>query len=208
MPLIGCDECGKQISDKAKHCVHCGVAIEQYAGPNAKQNNSSLASNESNASTVVSSANKPASALPKTLSLLKYTAVAAAVLHIIFAFLSTPMYPSDLLGTLYRNGIFISPILLSLIIAIVTVAITVTTLKTKNSALRFASAVIYLVFSFASFQKFTDLHMIGLVWQKTNESIAIPQAPFAILMTLLQVLCAVYLFLPPSSKYFKNSPEI
>lgn len=27
MALIDCDECGKQISDKAKHCVHCGAPI-------------------------------------------------------------------------------------------------------------------------------------------------------------------------------------
>lgn len=27
MALIVCDECGKQISDKAQHCVHCGAPI-------------------------------------------------------------------------------------------------------------------------------------------------------------------------------------
>lgn len=45
MALIDCDECGKQISDKAQHCVHCGVAIEQHTGANVKQKNSSLVSN-------------------------------------------------------------------------------------------------------------------------------------------------------------------
>jgi hypothetical protein len=207
MALIDCNECGKQISDKAQHCVHCGVAIEQHADANAKQKNSSLASNESNASMVFSDANKPGSTLPTTLSLLKYTVAAAIILHIIFVFLGKPMYnDSAVLGTLYGNGIFISPIAFTLIIAIVTSAITVTMLKTKNSALRFASAVIYLVFSFSSFQEFIRFHRIGLFLQETNESIAIPLAPFALLITVLQVLCAVYLFLPPSSKYFKNSP--
>lgn len=205
MALIDCDECGKQISDKAQHCVHCGVSIEQHAGVHAKQENSGLVSNVSNASIVFSDEDKPVSTLPTTLSLLKYTVVAVAILHIIFAFLSTPMYSSDFLVSLYRNGIFLSPILVSIIIAIVTVVITATTLKTKNFALRFASAVIYLIFSCASFQKFTDLNMFDVVWQKSIESIAIPQAPFALLMTFLQIICAVYLFLPPSSNYFKRS---
>ena len=37
MAPIDCDECGKQISDKAQHCVHCGAAIEQHTGANVKQ---------------------------------------------------------------------------------------------------------------------------------------------------------------------------
>ena len=207
MALIECDECGKQISDKAQHCVHCGVAINQDATTYAKRKNSGLLSNESNASMVLSDTNKPASTLPTTLSLLKFTAVAAAVLHVIFALLSTPMYPSDLLSTLYRYGVFLSPISLSLIIAIATVAFTITTLKSRNSALRFASAIIYLALSYASFQEFSNLSKYGLVWQKSIESIAIPQAPFALLMTLLQASCAVYLFLQPTSKYFNESPR-
>ena len=28
MALIDCDECGKQISDKAQHCVNCGMPIQ------------------------------------------------------------------------------------------------------------------------------------------------------------------------------------
>lgn len=29
MSLIKCPECGKEISDKAKHCVHCGYPLEE-----------------------------------------------------------------------------------------------------------------------------------------------------------------------------------
>ena len=29
MALIECNECGKEISDKAPHCVHCGAPVEQ-----------------------------------------------------------------------------------------------------------------------------------------------------------------------------------
>lgn len=32
MALIVCDECGKQVSDKAQHCVHCGAPIEKVSG--------------------------------------------------------------------------------------------------------------------------------------------------------------------------------
>ncbi len=28
MTLIKCIECGKQISDQAKHCVHCGYELQ------------------------------------------------------------------------------------------------------------------------------------------------------------------------------------
>ena len=31
MALISCEECGKQISDKAQHCVHCGAPIEKVS---------------------------------------------------------------------------------------------------------------------------------------------------------------------------------
>lgn len=27
MALIKCPECGKEISDKAKHCIHCGYPL-------------------------------------------------------------------------------------------------------------------------------------------------------------------------------------
>ena len=30
MALITCPECGKEISDTAKHCVHCGYNMESY----------------------------------------------------------------------------------------------------------------------------------------------------------------------------------
>jgi hypothetical protein len=30
MALIICSECGKQISDKAQHCVHCGAPVEHH----------------------------------------------------------------------------------------------------------------------------------------------------------------------------------
>lgn len=30
MALIKCDECGKEISDKAKNCIHCGNIIITY----------------------------------------------------------------------------------------------------------------------------------------------------------------------------------
>lgn len=29
MSLIKCPECGKEISDKAKYCVHCGYPLEE-----------------------------------------------------------------------------------------------------------------------------------------------------------------------------------
>ena len=29
MPLIKCKECGKEISDKIKTCIHCGCPVEQ-----------------------------------------------------------------------------------------------------------------------------------------------------------------------------------
>lgn len=30
MALINCPECGKEISDKAKQCIHCGFPLEDY----------------------------------------------------------------------------------------------------------------------------------------------------------------------------------
>lgn len=37
MTLIKCPECGKEISDKAKSCPHCGFPIEQKDNPIAKE---------------------------------------------------------------------------------------------------------------------------------------------------------------------------
>ena len=35
MPLINCPDCGKEVSDKAKACIHCGCPLEelQKSGP-------------------------------------------------------------------------------------------------------------------------------------------------------------------------------
>ena len=33
MALIKCPECGKEISDKAEHCIHCGFPIGQQVKP-------------------------------------------------------------------------------------------------------------------------------------------------------------------------------
>lgn len=30
MALIKCDECGKEISDRAKKCIHCGCMVISY----------------------------------------------------------------------------------------------------------------------------------------------------------------------------------
>ena len=37
MALIKCPECGKEISDKAKSCPHCGFPIEQKDNPTTKE---------------------------------------------------------------------------------------------------------------------------------------------------------------------------
>lgn len=37
MSLIKCPECGKEISDKAKHCVHCGYPLEELKQCNGIQ---------------------------------------------------------------------------------------------------------------------------------------------------------------------------
>lgn len=40
MALIDCEECGKEISDKAKACIHCGAPTEQeeeYIPPSSKE---------------------------------------------------------------------------------------------------------------------------------------------------------------------------
>ena len=29
MALIKCPECGKEISDKSKHCIHCGYPLDE-----------------------------------------------------------------------------------------------------------------------------------------------------------------------------------
>lgn len=29
MALINCPECGKEISDKSKQCIHCGYPLEE-----------------------------------------------------------------------------------------------------------------------------------------------------------------------------------
>lgn len=41
MALIKCSECGKQISDKAKQCIHCGapIEIENEINKDVKENN-------------------------------------------------------------------------------------------------------------------------------------------------------------------------
>ena len=47
MALIKCNECGKEISDKAKSCIHCGCPIEPLIN-NEKQNNDSIKRKTSN----------------------------------------------------------------------------------------------------------------------------------------------------------------
>lgn len=37
MAIIKCEECGKEISDKAPHCVHCGVPIEPLMSGNQNE---------------------------------------------------------------------------------------------------------------------------------------------------------------------------
>ena len=38
MALINCPECGKQISDKAENCIHCGFPLQQQNKPDGNAN--------------------------------------------------------------------------------------------------------------------------------------------------------------------------
>ena len=40
MALIKCPECGKEVSDKAQNCIHCGFPINETATINDNANNS------------------------------------------------------------------------------------------------------------------------------------------------------------------------
>ena len=33
MALIKCPDCGKEVSDKAKNCIHCGCPLNPYGSP-------------------------------------------------------------------------------------------------------------------------------------------------------------------------------
>lgn len=49
MALINCPECGKEISDKASHCIHCGCPINQpqeTPAPTPKYNNTEFDSSK------------------------------------------------------------------------------------------------------------------------------------------------------------------
>lgn len=206
MALIACEECGKQISDKAHHCVNCGVGIERNVDVSTK-NNIYFNRDESNASVSLSAGNTSARTKPLILSLLKYSSIFIAILHIFFAYLGTPMYPQEFLIALYKIGIHLSPISVSVIIAVIIVTITLTTLKIKKRYFPYASMILFLALSFASFQKFYDLYVFQMVWRQNPGSIAVPQAPFALLMAFLQGLSAASFFFPSSSKYFQKLRE-
>lgn len=46
MALINCPECGKQISNKAKFCIHCGYPLEFLESEQSKPDNGTLEKNE------------------------------------------------------------------------------------------------------------------------------------------------------------------
>lgn len=41
MALINCPECGSEISDKSKQCIHCGYPLEELSSNNKENNNES-----------------------------------------------------------------------------------------------------------------------------------------------------------------------
>lgn len=51
MSIIKCPECGKDVSDKAKYCIHCGFPIEEYVSENR---NDKQSGNELNGSDIKS----------------------------------------------------------------------------------------------------------------------------------------------------------
>ncbi len=48
MALIKCSECGKQISNKAKQCIHCGAPIEMEKEINKEEKNNEIVSADKN----------------------------------------------------------------------------------------------------------------------------------------------------------------
>lgn len=203
MALTACDECGRQISDKATHCVHCGIAISDPMAGMESQRTLESEEHISNKPLVGSLKRKSTGNFPTTLLLFNYITLLVALLHIVFTFfMETNMFPTAIVVTLYRNGMFIPQLLLSLLISIFIVAFSLLTLKTKNTILRMVSGIYYLALSIGSFQVFTEVSIYGLVWQWSLDGPRIPVAPFALTMVALQLLCVVLLFLPSSSAYF------
>jgi hypothetical protein len=206
MALIICDKCGRQISNKATHCVGCGVAISDITASVESLKTSGPEEYVSNESLVGSSKNKHAVNFPTPLKVFSYLTFTIAFLHIVFTFFAArSMYPDAIFITLYSYGIFITPKMITLLIAVFIIAISLLTIKTRNTILRISSAASYLTLSVGSFQVFTSVSMFGTVWQWSEDAPRIPQAPFALVMATLQLLCLVLLLLPASSKYFNQA---
>lgn len=206
MALIKCNECGNHISDKAQHCVHCGVSSETAIGV-VENSMRGKSFEKSSYKFSVTSQEDFVKNTPTTISIFKYVTFLIASLHITLAFLSPPMYPLELLFILYTNGIFISQLFLSALIAITIVMISLQTVRTRNAALRIVNGILYLVLCAGSFQVFIELNTYGLVWQWSLAAPRIPQAPVALLVSALQLCCVILLFLPQSAKYFSTNSE-
>lgn len=177
MSLVKCAKCEREISDKAPNCVHCGVSTSKPEPRFA--------------------------AKPNPLIVFEVMTLMAVFLHIAFHYISgRPLYPLEIVSLIYSKGIFIPPLVLSILFASALLLTGFLATRNRSQLLKKANAAISLLFCAGSFMAFADANIYGLVWQQNVDGLRIPISPFLFLISSIHLLCFILLLLPKSSKYF------
>ena len=200
MALIECNECGKEISDKAENCIGCGTPISKQEPYKIASEPASRRAQYRFSST---SENKNLS-IPYGIRLAKVTVIIAATAYVILDWLVVQLYPYEIITALYKNNMLIAPTYISWLLAALMAGIGFISIHIRKKMLIYVACLTFLILGYMSFQQFLFLNMMGVVWQYELNGPKIPQAPFVLSVVILQWTSAILLILPSSRRYFNR----